>query len=243
MVRLMKRWTRPLAFSLVGILALLLMAGCATGLEEGAQTVQLSTPSTATPARPLPTPSGSDATRPAPIAAAASAPGPSASPTAPADAQERTLPATTPTYPAAGATATPAAGASRAPLPGRPPTGAGRLPCLPPKNGERIPLGEARSRQEIVDKARRDLAARLDLPLAAIQVVRVTETWPAEPPGPPGPPRMVPDRAYPDEPYPGGLPTYHIVLSAEGVQYHYEACGTWLIFLDPESLGCGSGEA
>jgi hypothetical protein len=239
MVRLMKRWTKRLALSLAVTAAVLLIAGCTTGPQAGARAAQRSTRTAAAPGRATPAPSGRDETLPAPATTVASAAVPSASEIAPADAQEQALPATTPPSPRRGATATPPAGALPSPLPGRPPIEPRSPLCPPLPRGERIPLGEARSRQEIVEKARRDLAARLDLPLAAIQVVSVAETRPGPPPGPP---RMRPDRAYPDEPYPA-LPTYHVVLSAGGVQYRYQACGQWLIFLDGGSPGCDPGEA
>jgi hypothetical protein len=102
------------------------------------------------------------------------------------------------------------------------------------RHEDRILLEEALTQQQVVERARRDLAERLDLPLAEVKVVRVSELRPAPSPGPPG---KVPDRAYPDDPYPGRLPTYRILLSAGGGLYEYEVYGRWLLF-----GGCVGGE-
>jgi hypothetical protein len=94
---------------------------------------------------------------------------------------------------------------------------------------DRIPLRLARSPDEIAALARQDLAGRLGIPPAAIQVISVESAeWDDETLDVPRPPGHSPDRAYP-----GPTPGYRIVLAARGVQYEYRSGRTWLIFCGP----------
>jgi len=94
---------------------------------------------------------------------------------------------------------------------------------------ERLPLGRARSQEEIVALARQWLAERLGVPLEMVEVVSVEdELWDEPPNCLPSPPAKVPDRAYP-----GPLPGYRLILSVDGVQYEFHSWGSWLLFWGP----------
>ena len=94
---------------------------------------------------------------------------------------------------------------------------------------DRIPLGRARSLDEIAALACQDLAGRLRIPLEAVQVVNVeSAAWDGETLDVPRPPGHSPDRAYP-----GPTPGYRIVLAAKGVHYEYRSGRAWLIFCGP----------
>lgn len=98
--------------------------------------------------------------------------------------------------------------------------------CRGPVPGERIPLNRARSKEEVIALARAHLADRLGVPLEVVKVVSVEEEgWEDDALGCPQPPGNLPDRAYP-----GPIPGYRIVLTAEGVQYEYHSGRVWLIF-------------
>jgi hypothetical protein len=88
---------------------------------------------------------------------------------------------------------------------------------------QRIPLGPALTREDVVEEARRHLAGWLGVVSDEVELVRVKE------PTPPAPLKE-PDRAYPDEPGPTYLAGYRLFLAARGRQYEYEVRGTWLIF-------------
>ena len=119
--------------------------------------------------------------------------------------------------------ASPSAPLIRPPLTRSPTPQAGRQPTA---GCERLPLGRARSQEEIVALARQWLAERLGVPLEKVEVVSVEEELWDEPPNClPSPPAKVPDRAYP-----GPLPGYRIILAAEGAQYEYHSGRLWLLF-------------
>jgi hypothetical protein len=238
-VRPMEKWSWLLVPSLALAVAVLLSAGCAIGLEQGAQTAQLSALPPATPAL------GSRASPPPIARAVASTTAPSPSPAVTTGARERAVAARTPPDPRPGATATPTVGARQPPLSGTPPTEARGLPCPPSSRGacpecsgaERIPLGDARSRQEIVERARRHLAEHLGVRLEEVEVVQTTEESPCRASAERLlPPAKVPDRAYPDDPPPGLIPILHIILRADGAYYEYQSCGPWLCFCGQAQL-------
>lgn len=98
--------------------------------------------------------------------------------------------------------------------------------CVGPVAGERIPLGRARSQEEIVALARQDLAGRLGVAVETVVVVSVErQEWEDECMACPGPPCKCPARACR-----GPLPGYRILLAVAGVQYEYRSVRLWLVF-------------